>query len=112
MAKFFIGLSQAPVNVLDRYGKTPLIYAAEHGYHDLVAQLLDHGADVNIVDKCGRPALTLAAKNQNLLVVETILKSKAFINVLWRDQFDMTARHYAKNASINSLISEYMIETR
>lgn len=85
MAKFFISRVNTSVNYHDRYGKTPLIYASENGYHDLVAQLLDHGADVNLVDKSGRPALTFAAKNQNLLVVETILNSKSFINVLWRD---------------------------
>jgi predicted RNA methylase len=41
-----------------------------------------------------------------------MLKSKTFINVLWRDQFDMTARNYARSANLKSLISEYMIDTR
>lgn len=85
MAKYFIGLLSGQVNGSDRYNKTPLIYASENGYHDLVALLLEKGADVNAVDKTGRPALTYAVKNNQLLVVETLLKSKHLINVLWRD---------------------------
>lgn len=112
MAKYFIGLLNGQVNGSDRYNKTPLIYASEHGYHDLVALLLEKGADVNAVDKTGRPALTYAVKNNQLLVVETLLKSKHLINVLWRDQFEMTARNYAKNQNIKQLVSEYMIENR
>jgi ankyrin repeat protein len=100
MARFFIALVIGSVNFMDRYNKTPLIYAAENGYHDIVGQLLEKGADVNIVDKSGRPALTYATKNQHLLVVETMLKQRVFINVLWRDQFDMTARHYAKTPNL------------
>lgn len=41
-----------------------------------------------------------------------MLKARVFVNVLWRDQFDMTSRHYAKSDNIKSLISEYMIETK
>ena len=100
------------INQKDKYGKNPLIYAAENGYYDMVETLIERGADINVMDNTGKTALIWAAKNEKLLVVESILKSNILINVLWKDQFDMTARRYAKNTKIRTLISEYMIDQR
>lgn len=64
LAKYFMSLVNGSVNGVDRYNKTCLMYAAENGFHEIVASLIEKGADVNIVDKSGRTALTYAAKNQ------------------------------------------------
>jgi ankyrin repeat protein len=50
----------APFNMPDRYGKTPLILAARNGFPDVVKVLLDHHADVNAKDNNGHTALSLA----------------------------------------------------
>lgn len=44
----------ADVNFMDRNGKTPLHYAAEYDYPDVVKELLSLGADIHRQDKNGK----------------------------------------------------------
>jgi uncharacterized protein len=41
----------AHVDARDRYGQTGLILAAHAGHRDLVAVLIEHGADLNVTAK-------------------------------------------------------------
>jgi ankyrin repeat protein len=50
-----------PVDVQDKHGRTPLMYAAWGWHPDVLAQLLKGGANVNLKDKGGRTALTYGA---------------------------------------------------
>jgi ankyrin repeat protein len=52
--------SNADVNAKDSYGKTPLQWAADRGYMDVVELLLDNKADVNAKDKMGNTSLAVA----------------------------------------------------
>lgn len=51
------------INVADRRGKTPLIYAAAFGHADIVQLLLRHAADVHAVDDTQKSALHHAARS-------------------------------------------------
>ncbi len=51
----------AAVNIKNRDGKTPLMYASEKGHLELVKQLLGSGADARAVDKNRKDAMALAA---------------------------------------------------
>jgi ankyrin repeat protein len=50
----------SPVNGLTTGGRTPLHYACEHGYIDIVRALIKSGANVNIGDKSGWTPIHLA----------------------------------------------------
>jgi ankyrin repeat protein len=53
----------ANVDAPGKYGKTPLMYAAEAGNTDAIALLLSHDANVNARTSSGSTALTFAAEN-------------------------------------------------
>eukprot|EP00045_Choanoeca_perplexa_P006310 m.53663 g.53663 ORF g.53663 m.53663 type:complete len:479 (+) comp13576_c0_seq1:72-1508(+) len=48
------------VNAVNRQQKTALMFACEHGAHEIVKMLLARGADVNLTDTGGRTALSYA----------------------------------------------------
>ena len=53
-----VGTHGANVDAVDRWGKTALMLAAEHGHTDIVNALAGtHGANVDGVDEYGRTAL-------------------------------------------------------
>lgn len=72
LASFLLG-RYSDVNVVDRNGCTPLIWAAANG-HTLTAQiLLEHAANPDLVDMYGRTALSWAASGGHLSTVQLLL---------------------------------------
>jgi len=65
----------AEVNVQDRFGRTPLICAANNGDVQTVRELLLFGADPNLTDDDGLSALDYA-KKMGFADVEALLSSK------------------------------------
>ena len=61
------------VNNVDRGGRTPLHLGAFHGYTDVVASLIDKGAESHKKDKTGRTGLHWAAFRGHLPVLEVLL---------------------------------------
>ncbi|MBP2659137.1 MAG: Ankyrin repeat-containing protein, partial [Firmicutes bacterium] len=61
---------QAIVNVQDRSGKTPLMYAAAMGTEKITTLLLEAGANPNTQDKNGRTALMEAYSKQEAKIAE------------------------------------------
>lgn len=71
-------LSQnAPINIIDEYGYTPLINAAIANNFDIVALLLKKNAIPNIVDMSGNTALHWAIDNSNLAICKLLLENGA-----------------------------------
>lgn len=64
-------------NLVDRDGRTPLMYAASSGSLDAVRALLCVGARVNEQDATGKTALAMAAANGDSDVVDLLLAARA-----------------------------------
>lgn len=73
--------------------QTPLHFAAEKGYLDIVDSLIKHGADVNAVDCCQYTPLSFAISNNELDVVECLLNNGANVDV--RYILEQTPLHLA-----------------
>jgi len=64
----------APVNILDEYGYTPLIHAVAMNQFETVSLLLKHHARVELVDITGSTALHWAVDNDNLSICQLLLQ--------------------------------------
>ena len=62
----------AYVNVQDDRGWTALHYGAKNGHENIVALLIEHGADVAIVDNDGYTARDLAIANGHTAVADLL----------------------------------------
>lgn len=61
-------------------GRPVLHPPAENGHANIVAKLLQRGADVNAIDAKGRSALHLAAERSHLDVLRVLLDAGADVN--------------------------------
>jgi|GEM_PF-2933247 ankyrin repeat protein len=66
-----------PVDATNRWGRTPLMVAAEKGQFGNVGLLLKAGADVDRIDDDGCSALHLACKNGNRNAVKQLIEAGA-----------------------------------
>ena len=82
-------------------GWSPLHLAAYRGHRDIVALLVDRGANVDAVDNYGWTALHLAAYRGHRDIVELILASGANVSVTNRN--GMTARNRATRTNVRAL---------
>jgi ankyrin repeat protein len=65
-------------------GQTPLHFACERGYPEVVSRLLDAGADIEARDVIGRTPLMTTAMSRNMEVVKILIKTGADINATLR----------------------------
>ena len=71
----------ANVNVRDKQGKTPLMWAAVSGNVEGIKELLLFGAQVNVVDKHGKSALMYAAEaKEHSKEISTLLRDAGAID--------------------------------
>lgn len=68
------------VDVLDGFGRTALMYAAEKGHFETINFLKKHGADINALDAKDRTPLHSAVKAEHLPTIEALVKLGADIN--------------------------------
>jgi hypothetical protein len=80
-------------NAMDKYGSTPLHFAAAKGYVDVARLLLEHGADANAKDKEGWTPLHLAALWGHADAARLLLEHGADANAKKKDGF--TPLHFA-----------------
>ena len=71
---FLAATGSRDINMRDENGMTPLHFAADRGFDDIVKLLLDHGADVNAVDNDDQIPLALATCCEHHDVIDTLLK--------------------------------------
>jgi len=67
----------ADVNVRDEAGQTPLMFAAEMGYADMVQVLIQNGANPKLVNKQGESALTIALMKGYTRIAESLEMAEA-----------------------------------
>lgn len=79
MAIWLLDMEEEPKN---QYGLWPLYAAAKRGYEDIVARLLEHGAEVDGKRDGGETPLYAGAKKNHADVVRLLLKSGAEIQPL------------------------------
>ncbi len=98
----------AEVDVMNKYGSSPLAEAVKLGNLDLVRQLLDAGADVESPNGDGQTALMLAARIGALDVAKLLVERGADVNAkeAWRGQ---TALMWAVDNNFPEL-TQYLID--
>ncbi|XP_069117385.1 inversin-like isoform X4 [Argopecten irradians] len=82
-----------PMDVLDKDGRQPLLWAASAGNSESCKLLVKAGADVNAIDKDGLSALHCAASRGHTKCIETLKNLGA--NVDLADKNNCTALFYA-----------------
>jgi ankyrin repeat protein len=92
--------SGSPVNQIDNYGKTPLIFATESGNIAIVEYLLNKGANPNHTADDGSTPLIIAVRKGNSRIAELLIQRGALINSIGDDGFTaltITAEKGSKN---------------
>jgi ankyrin repeat protein len=70
----------ANVDAKDKYGRTPLLWAAKNGHVTIVSLLLEKRANINFSDGGGGTPLSSAAQNGHKAVVQLLLGKGANVN--------------------------------
>lgn len=86
-------LRTSDINVLDKNGRTLILYATGCRKEKVFDLLMSHNPDVNIADKKGLLPITFAARFQNEKFIDSLLAHGADINV--RDSHGNTMMHLA-----------------
>ena len=73
------------VNAKDRWGMTPLRYAAEPGHKEIIELLIAKGADVNAKDKYEWTPLHNATTQGYKEITELLIAKGADVNANWED---------------------------
>lgn len=77
--KTLLGTHARLISREDNHGRTPLYWAVNRGYREMVELLLEHRADVNFKDRSMLIALHIAVIGQNRDVVSVLLQHGARI---------------------------------
>ena len=95
------------IDLIDKYGRTALLWASYAGQLGTAKILIDHGANINMGDSDMRtPLMWAATSSRGLAVVELLLNKGA--DVFRKDISGATALHWAKergNTEVIALIS-------
>ncbi|XP_067650464.1 serine/threonine-protein phosphatase 6 regulatory ankyrin repeat subunit B-like [Haliotis asinina] len=95
MIQYILSNYMVDVNRRGRYGRTPLMRAAQYGHKKVFETLLKKGGLTRLVDNKGRTILHLACLGGHMEIVKCIL-SQNMVDVNARDHFWNTAAMTAK----------------
>ena len=73
---------ESGLNIKDKYGRTPFLWACYNGHKDVVKLLLDHseGIDLNTKDRWRKTAFMEACRNGHKDVVKLLLEYSKVVN--------------------------------
>ncbi|XP_059092196.1 protein TANC2-like isoform X3 [Tigriopus californicus] len=93
----------SPDHISDYLTNAPLVSVfANQGYLDMVALLIEFGADINAINSNGMTALMFAAKQGHLDIVRLLFQHGAVINLI--DKTEMSALVFAaKSGHLNTI---------
>ena len=93
----------------DEYDRTPLHYAAEKGYPEIVTLLIENGADANQPGQKGKNALHLACYFNQIEIVRLLKKLSVTLDYNAVDDAGNRALHYAF-LSGSSRCAEFLLD--
>ena len=87
------------VNAKDKYGESPLLFAATFGHKEIAELLIANGADVNTkIDKIGMTPLHIATGQGYKEIVELLIAKGADVNA----KVEITELLIANGADVNA----------
>ena len=104
----------APLNVIDSNGSTPLMIAVNRGSGDMTQMLLDNGADPDIKDTAyGRTALHIAASKGYEKIAAALISKGADVNITdSKGQTPLYSSLYHGNDHISKLLFQNKAENK
>lgn len=100
IVNYLLSLRALDVNCRNIHGETSLMIALREDEHELLEELLLHGADPNIRDVAGCTALHIAVGRTCVKSVEILIQNGADVNI--KDNFCQTALHAVASRSSKS----------
>lgn len=98
----------ACVNIVDKEGMTPFLYAVTKGYKRIVTPILENDVNIHSVhEPTGNTALHIAALNWNAILAETLIDKGVRINQ--PNNKGLTALHIAVN-QLDLTMTELLLE--
>ena len=94
------------LNIKNKYGLTPLHFAAFKGYLKFVEIFIRLKAKVDLLSKNNKSALHYAVENKHFEVVKYLVSNNANTNIV--DSDDLTPLHYSVKCGTKEIV-EYMI---
>lgn len=98
---FLITCKNCDLDKQDDDGYNALIWATYNNHEAIVFLLLEANANVGLVDKWGNTPLYLAIKNENLLVINALMKKPGNLFDQTHSQTKMTAEEYARKLKLD-----------
>ncbi|PQE30996.1 sex-determining fem-1 protein [Rutstroemia sp. NJR-2017a WRK4] len=90
----------------EKYGSTPLLWAAGQGHNIVVKQLLERGANLETIGEDGQTPLSSAAKKGHNSIVEQLLEKGANIEAI--DEFGQTPLLWAVRKGYNIVVKQLL----
>ncbi|XP_046377760.2 ankyrin repeat domain-containing protein 50-like isoform X1 [Haliotis rufescens] len=84
-----ISKTRIDINSSDRYGRTAMMVAAEHGHKDVFDLLVENSSDISHTDKRGKNILHVACLGGHVDMVECVLSEGAF-DINCREKYGIT----------------------
>ena len=109
LVEFLLSKPQITVDPLDQSNRTPLYFAAERGYLEIVNLLIEHKADVNSLDRRQETAMFKPAGNGHKAVVERLLIAGTDPTIL--DMWKRTPLRFAAKKGHIDIVRLLLAET-
>ncbi|CAH0047168.1 unnamed protein product [Clonostachys solani] len=108
ITKHLLAIPNINIDWRDKFGRTPLSWAASGGHAAIIKLLLNSGANIESESKYGRTPLTFAAQSGHQDAVELFLET-GDVNVYSRDIFGRNPLHWASRGGHDEVIMNLIL---